>query len=124
MSVLDTIRTAIHSLRANPLRSILSMLGIIIGVAAVVSVVSIGTGGQQQVLANIGQLGSNLITVMPRVPRGTAGRVQQDVRSMFTVAMAEDMERLLPDVINVVPVVTTRGRLVAGASTCRRPSWG
>jgi len=114
MSVLDTIRTAIHSLRANPLRSILSMLGIIIGVAAVVSVVSIGTGGQQQVLANIGQLGSNLITVMPRVPRGTAGRVQQDVRSMFTVAMAEDMERLLPDVINVVPVVTTRGRLVAG----------
>src|SRR5690606_41224263 len=47
VSLWDTLRTAIHSLRANTLRSILSMLGIIIGVAAVVSVVSIGTGSQQ-----------------------------------------------------------------------------
>ncbi|HEY8417409.1 MAG TPA: ABC transporter permease, partial [Limnochordales bacterium] len=112
--MVDTLRTAIHSLRANTLRSILSMLGIIIGVAAVVSVVSIGTGGQQVVLANISQLGSNLITINPSVPRGSAGRVQEEVRSVFTVAMAEEMERRLPDVINVVPVVTGRALLVAG----------
>jgi len=114
VSVLDTLRTAIHSLRANTLRSLLSMLGIIIGVAAVVSVVSIGTGSQQQVLANIAQLGSNLITINPSVPRGSGGRVQAEVRSFFTMAMAEEMERLLPDVVNVVPVVTGRGLLVAG----------
>jgi len=114
VSLVDTLRTAIHSLRANTLRSILSMLGIIIGVAAVVSVVSIGTGGQQVVLANISRLGSNLITINPWVPRGTAGRVQAEVRSFFTVEMAAEMERLLPDVINVVPVVTGRALLVAG----------
>lgn len=111
---MDTLRTAVHSLRSNTLRSILSMLGIIIGVAAVVSVVSIGTGGQQRVLANISQLGTNLITINPAVPRGTAGRVQQEVRSVFTVDMAREMEEILPDVINVVPVVTGRALLVAG----------
>ena len=114
MSIMDTLRTAVHSLRSNTLRSILSMLGIIIGVAAVVSVVSIGTGGQQRVLANISQLGTNLITINPAVPRGTAGRVQQEVRSVFTVDMAREMEEILPDVINVVPVVTGRALLVAG----------
>ncbi|HLT57895.1 MAG: ABC transporter permease [Limnochordales bacterium] len=114
MSLWDTLRTAIHSLRANTLRSILSMLGIIIGVAAVVSVVSIGTGSQQVVLSNIAQLGSNLITVFPAVPRGSSGRVQEEVRSVFTVAMAEEMESRLPDVVNVVPVVTGRGLLFAG----------
>ena len=114
MSILDTLRTALQSLRANTLRSILSMLGIIIGVGAVVSVVSIGTGGQQLVMANISQLGSNLITINPAVPRGSAGRVQEEVRSVFTVSMAQEMEELLPDVMNVVPIVTGRALLVAG----------
>lgn len=114
MSIMDTLRTAVHSLRSNTLRSILSMLGIIIGVAAVVSVVSIGTGGRQMVLANISQLGSNLIIINPAAPRGSAGRVQQEVRSVFTVDMAHEMEEILPDVINVVPVVTGRALLVAG----------
>jgi len=114
VSILDTLRTALHSLRANTLRSILSMLGIIIGVGAVVSVVSIGTGGQQLVMANISQLGSNLITINPAVPRGSAGRVQEEVRSVFTVSMAQEMEELLPDVMNVVPIVTGRALLVAG----------
>ena len=70
MNVFETFRTAWQSLRANMLRTLLSMLGIIIGVAAVVSVVSIGTGGQQLVMANISQLGSNLITVNPAAARG------------------------------------------------------
>src|SRR5690606_41084311 len=52
------------------------------------------TGSQQQVLANIAQLGSNLITINPSVPRGSGGRVQAEVRSFFTMAMAEEMERL------------------------------
>lgn len=114
MNVLEVARTALQSLRANALRSILSMLGIIIGVAAVVSVVSVGTGGQQLVMANISQLGSNLITINPAVARGTAGRVQQDAESVFSLSMAAEMERIVPYVMNVVPLVNGRALLIAG----------
>lgn len=114
MSLLETLRTALQSLRVNALRSLLSMLGIIIGVAAVVSVVSIGTGGRQRVIENINALGTNLIVISPAAARGTAGRVQQDPQSVFSLAMAEDLERIVPYVQNVVPVVTGRALLVAG----------
>src|SRR5690625_3912031 len=115
VSVFETIRTAFQSLRANALRSMLSMLGIIIGVAAVVSVVSVGTGGQQLVMANISQLGSNLITINPAAMRGVAGQAQQDAESVFSLAMAEEMERIVPYVTNVAPVVNGRALLVAGS---------
>lgn len=114
MNVYETIRTAFQSLRANALRSMLSMLGIIIGVAAVVSVVSVGTGGQQQVMANISQLGSNLITINPAAARGSAGRIQQDPESVFSLPMAAEMERIVPYITNVVPVVNSRALLIAG----------
>src|SRR5690625_7883322 len=105
VSVFETIRTAFQSLRANAMRSILSMLGIIIGVAAVVSVVSVGTGGQQQVMQNISQLGSNLITINPAAARGRAGQVQQDAESGFALPMAAEMERIVPYITTVVPGV-------------------
>lgn len=114
MSVLETFRTALQSLRSNALRSMLSMLGIIIGVAAVVSVVSVGSGAQQQVMANISRLGSNLITVNPAFVRGSAGRVQQETESVFSLPMAALMEQMAPHVINVVPVVNGRALLIAG----------
>lgn len=114
MSLFETLRTALQSLRTNALRSILSMLGIIIGVAAVVSVVSVGTGGQQRVIDNISQLGSNLITINPAAARGSAGRVQQDPQSVFSLPMAAEMERIVPYITNVVPVVNGRALLVAG----------
>lgn len=114
MSPFEIFRTALQSLRANALRSVLSMLGIIIGVAAVVSVVSVGTGGQQLVMANISQLGSNLITINPAAMRGSAGRAQQEAESVFSLPMAAEMEQIVPDVINVAPVVNGRALLVAG----------
>ncbi|MFS8582216.1 MAG: ABC transporter permease [Limnochordales bacterium] len=114
MSVFETFRTAFQSLRTNALRSILSMLGIIIGVAAVVSVVSVGTGGQQRVMENISQLGSNLITINPAAARGTAGRVQQEAESVFSLPMAAEMERIVPYITNVVPIVNGRALLIAG----------
>ena len=57
------------SLIANKMRSILTMLGIIIGVAAVIALVSIGNGVKQQVSDSISSLGSNLLMVMPGAPR-------------------------------------------------------
>lgn len=114
MSLIETMKTAFQSVRANALRSVLSMLGIVIGVAAVIAVVSIGTGSRQAVLQNISGLGSNLITITPGFQRGTAGRVSQGETETLTYELAADMERAVPFVSHVVPQVTGRGLLVVG----------
>jgi macrolide transport system ATP-binding/permease protein len=61
----EAFRMALRAMRAHKLRTFLTMLGIIIGIAAVVSVVALGAGSQKQVLANISQLGTNTIDVRP-----------------------------------------------------------
>ena len=66
------VKVAFKSLMANKLRSMLAMLGIIIGVAAVIAMLAIGTGAKQQVLDRISAMGTNLLIVRP-AQRGTAG---------------------------------------------------
>ncbi len=65
MSILESLSVAWASMRANKLRSILTMLGIIIGVAAVVALMGIGQGAQQSITNNITQNGTNLLTITP-----------------------------------------------------------
>ena len=76
MSPLDTFRFSLRALGDNKMRASLTMLGIIIGVAAVVIAVSVGQGASANITNSIGQLGSNLLTVLPgnsRVGPGQAG---------------------------------------------------
>ena len=68
------VRVGIRSLLAAKLRSILAMLGIIIGVGAVIAMLAIGSGAQKQVLDRFNALGTNLLTVQPG-QRGTHGVV-------------------------------------------------
>jgi putative ABC transport system permease protein len=70
----ETLRVAVEALRANKLRSFLTMLGIVIGVAAVIAMVALGRGAQQSVKDRIAALGTTLLTVTPGQARG-AGRV-------------------------------------------------
>ena len=65
MSYLDAIRSALEALRANPTRSLLTTLGIIIGVAAVIIVVAVGSGARELVVSRIKSLGSNLLVIEP-----------------------------------------------------------
>src|SRR5437588_3503203 len=65
MDVVETVRTALEALFANKLRSLLTMLGIVIGVGAVIALMSIGSGAQAAIASNIRSLGSNLITITP-----------------------------------------------------------
>src|SRR5262245_17072144 len=61
----ETIRVALGALRANKLRSLLTMLGIVIGVGAVIAVVALGNGAQKQISDRISALGTTLLTVNP-----------------------------------------------------------
>jgi putative ABC transport system permease protein len=63
MLIAETLRVALGALRANKLRSLLTMLGIVIGVAAVIAVVALGRGAQKQVNDRISALGTTLLTV-------------------------------------------------------------
>jgi putative ABC transport system permease protein len=86
MNVLQSARIALRALRVNKLRSALTMLGIIIGVGAVIAMVSVGAGAQARVAEQIQSLGSNLIIVLPgsvtsgglRLGHGTQPRITDD----------------------------------------------
>ncbi|MDK2896631.1 MAG: putative transport system permease protein [Candidatus Atribacteria bacterium] len=73
MNLSESLHSAILSISGNKLRSFLTMLGIIIGVAAVVAMVSLGEGVTEEIVGQIGSLGSNQITILPGRSRGVPG---------------------------------------------------
>lgn len=102
--ILQSLKIALESLWANKMRSILSMLGIMIGVGAVIAIVSVGTGSTQSVTSSIANLGSNMITVYPRTPRGEFGRISSGgSQDKFTLQLVEYIEKFCPSVKNVIP---------------------
>ena len=113
--ILQSLIIALESLWANKMRSILSMLGIIIGVGAVIAIVSVGTGSTQQVTSRIANLGSNMITVYPRTARGQGGRVSSgSSQEKFSLELAGYIEKFCPSVIKVISVKQVNGRLISG----------
>ncbi|HEV8356555.1 MAG TPA: ABC transporter permease [Gemmatimonadales bacterium] len=86
----ETVRVAFQSIRDHKLRALLTMLGIIIGVGAVIAVVAIGTGAQRAIQARIQALGANLLTVYPG-QQFMGGRAT-DVRVSLTVKDAEALK--------------------------------
>ena len=118
MSLLHTIETGLRSLLGHRLRSVLTTLGILFGVAAVISTVGIGQASSDSVTARISSLGTNLLTITPGST--FAGGVFGGGGSANTLTMA-DITGLLdhqnaPDVQAVAPVVQGRENLVSAAS--------
>ena len=105
MDIRETFRSALDGLSANKMRSLLSILGIVIGIAAVVAIVAITQGSQKRVLENIKSLGVNLITVSPGTIKGAAGRRFQERTNIFTKKDGEIILKKAPAVAKVVPVV-------------------
>ncbi|MBL8786591.1 MAG: ABC transporter permease [Deltaproteobacteria bacterium] len=103
MMILETVRTAWRSLTSNRVRTALTGLGMVIGVAAVVAVLSVGEGAQSQVEGRIRSLGSNLLTVRPEVNR--SGAVRSGTVQTLTLEDAEAL-RVIPGVAAVSPEVS------------------
>ena len=109
-----TIRTAVHALRRNVMRSILTTLGIIIGVAAVIAMMEIGRGSSDAIQSTITSMGANNLLIMP----GTAasGGVSFGAGSVMTMT-PEDCDAILRDCPSVrasAPVVRVRTQVVYG----------
>ncbi len=102
MVITEIIAVALGALRANKLRSLLTMLGIVIGVAAVIAMVALGTGAQTAVKERIASLGTTLLTIMPGQQRGM-GVVIFDQSTKLTMEDAKALEDRAPNVIAVQP---------------------
>jgi putative ABC transport system permease protein len=103
MLFLTVLRVALKSLLANKMRTLLSMLGIIIGVGAVISMLALGSGAQKKVLDSIQSMGTNLLVVRP----GQAGvhGVSLGNQDNLTLNDAEALFQKIPEVLEVSPVV-------------------
>jgi putative ABC transport system permease protein len=113
MRVINTIKVALRALRRNKMRSILTALGIIIGVAAVIAMVSIGNGAKAQVEAQVASLGENVITVFPGSFTGGGMRGGWGSMSTLTVEDAEAIQREVSNVLGVSPEVRDRAQVLA-----------
>ncbi|CAN5215288.1 ABC transporter permease [soil metagenome] len=106
MLIGEIITVALGALRANKLRSLLTMLGIVIGVAAVIAVVALGAGAQSAVKDRISSLGTTLLTVMPGQQRGGGVAFDQSVK--LTIADAKALEEKATNLNAVQPEINSR----------------
>jgi putative ABC transport system permease protein len=106
----DNLRIAVSGATSNKLRSLLTMLGVLIGVAAVIILVAVGTGSSQSVQNNIDKLGTNTLTVLSSGRfggRATTGTETQAATITLADVSAIDDPSQAPDVQSVSPVVST-----------------
>src|ERR1035437_6754209 len=115
----ETIRTVLEAIRSRRMRSSLTMLGILISIAAVMLTVGLGQGAQTQVRSQINQLGSNLLIVSPGSTTTSSGvRGGRGSASTLTTRDATALASpvVAPDIAKVAPVVTGSQSLTAGTT--------
>lgn len=111
MNLTASFHIAMRALTGNPLRSLLTMLGVIIGVGAVVAMVAIGQGARQAVTQQVQALGSNLLTVLAGVAQ-FGGVARGDAVQTLTIDDAEAIRREVPGVLGVSPEYSRGGQQV------------
>ena len=112
MSLLLTMRIALRALRKNKMRAGLTILGVVIGIAAVTTMVSIGQSASQLVQSQFELLGTNVIVVLPGSHRSRG--VRQGVRPTLTAKDSEAIGRQCPSVLASTPLVGTGGQVIYG----------
>ena len=125
MNFLATFAIALKALRVNKLRSALTMLGIIIGVAAVIIMIAVGSGARAQVEAQIRSLGANLMMVFSASPSFTGARSAAGSTHTISEDDAYAIARELPDVVaGAAPALRGSGQIVAGNSNWSTSFYG
>jgi putative ABC transport system permease protein len=114
MNSLAALRSALRALSTNLLRSILTMLGIIIGVAAVITMIAVGSGAQQRVSEQMKSLGSNIMMVLPGTQTAGGARMGAQTGQNLTEEDAAAIAREVPEVQVAVPSNRATAQLVAG----------
>lgn len=115
MNITNLFKIAMRAIAANKLRSFLTMLGIIIGVASVIAMLAIGQGSKKSIQANIAEMGSNMIMIRPGQDKGPGG-ARQDASDMQTLKL-KDYEALCQRakyIAAISPSVNASGQFING----------
>lgn len=115
MNIGNLFKIALRAIAANKMRSFLTMLGIIIGVASVIAMLAIGQGSKKSIQASISEMGSNMIMIRPGQDKGPGG-AQQDASSMQTLKL-KDYEALKEQskyLAAISPSVNASGQFING----------
>lgn len=116
MNARDSLLTALAAIRAHALRSVLTMLGIVIGVAAVIAMVAVGSGARERINTQIQALGANLIIIIPGAVTLTGARLSTGNAATLTDGDAVALKSEIPAIEAAAPVVRGGVQVVAGGA--------
>jgi len=109
-----TTKIAFRALRVNKMRSALTMLGVIIGVGAVIAMLAVGTGANQKIQQQIASMGSNLLVILPGSSTSGGIRMGAGTQPTLSLSDAEAIEKECPSVASVAPVLNGAAQVVFG----------
>ena len=124
MNYQNLLKIALRAIAANKMRSFLTALGIIIGIAAVITILAIGQGSKASIKANIAEMGSNMIMISPGADM--RGGVRQDASSMETLKQA-DYQSIKEDcnyISAISPTVNSSGQWIYGNNNTQSSIYG
>ena len=104
INIPSTFKISFRALRVNKMRSALTMLGIIIGVGAVIAMVAVGTGASKKIAEQISTMGSNLLIVLPGATTSGGVRMGAGTQPTLSMADAEAIQKECPAVSDVAPI--------------------
>ena len=111
----DCLKVGWRALRVNTGRSLLTTLGVVVGVAAVICTMSIGAGAEDEVAETLRTLGANLLSVTPGASNAHGVRMEAGGRRNLTEGDAAAIRRELPEIQIAAPLVSKRLQLIAGS---------
>ncbi len=124
MKLLNQLRAALRSLSKNKMRSFLTMLGIIIGVASVIAMLAIGEGSKESIQKQISSLGTNLLTIFPSASQFGGVRSEAGSSVRLTYDDYKAIDEMCPAVLYATPMVRTSGQLIAVNQNWRTSVYG
>ncbi len=114
INIPSTVRISLRALRVNKMRSSLTMLGIIIGVGAVIAMLAVGTGARQKISEQISSIGSNLLIVLSGASTSGGIRMGSGTQPSLSLSDAEAIQRECPSVQAVAPTLSGAAQVVYG----------
>ena len=124
MKLLNQLKAALRSLNKNKMRSFLTMLGIIIGVASVIAMLAIGQGSKESIQKQISSLGTNLLTIFPSASNVAGVRSEAGSSVKLSYDDYKAISEMCPAVMYSTPQVRTSGQLIAGSQNWRTSVFG
>ncbi|PJA49011.1 MAG: multidrug ABC transporter substrate-binding protein [Syntrophobacterales bacterium CG_4_9_14_3_um_filter_49_8] len=114
INITSTFKISFRTLRVNKMRSALTMLGMIIGVGAVIVMLAVGMGASEKIAQQISSMGSNLLIVLPGATTAGGVRMGAGTQSSLTLADAEAIKKECPAVSNVAPILSGVAQVIYG----------